>query len=164
MFAGPRNDVVEIENKVTAPIVIFRGECQKFCVRDFCEGGFGFACIQTETFMARLASLLGRSERSSPKAAQRRAEGAGLDGDGADQPIVGCAAHVQQYGQRVTYGSTHAMQIRATHRELPPLFATPKTQNVTIDHLCAAVLDPKNRSSISSRTWASHFSARSARS
>jgi hypothetical protein len=32
--------------------------------------------------------LLGRADRSSPKAAQRRATGAGLDGAGAGQAIV----------------------------------------------------------------------------
>jgi hypothetical protein len=36
--------------------------------------------------------LLGRTERSSPNAAERRAEGAGLDGEGADQAIMGVAA------------------------------------------------------------------------
>jgi hypothetical protein len=38
------------------------------------------------------ASLLGRSERSSPEAAQRRAAGAGLDREGADQAIMAAAA------------------------------------------------------------------------
>jgi Transposase len=64
------------------------GECQKFCVSDFCEGGFEFSYIATEASTARSASLLGRIERSSPNAAPRRAEGAGLDGDGADQAII----------------------------------------------------------------------------
>jgi len=36
--------------------------------------------------------LLGRAEQSSPKAAQRRAEGAGLDGEGADRAIIRIAA------------------------------------------------------------------------
>ena len=36
--------------------------------------------------------LLGRAERSSPEAAQRRAAGAGLDGEGADRAIIRCAA------------------------------------------------------------------------
>jgi hypothetical protein len=35
--------------------------------------------------------LLGHTERSSPKAAQRRAEGAGLDGEGAVQAIIDLA-------------------------------------------------------------------------
>jgi hypothetical protein len=37
---------------------------------------------------ARMSDLLGRAERSSPKAASRRAEGAGLDGEGADRAII----------------------------------------------------------------------------
>jgi hypothetical protein len=44
-------------------------ECQEFCVRDFCEGGFAFWYIDTETSAARSANLLGRAERSSPEAA-----------------------------------------------------------------------------------------------
>ena len=39
-------------------------------------------------FAAWLPDLLGRAERSSPKAAPRRAEGAGLDGQGAVRAIV----------------------------------------------------------------------------
>jgi hypothetical protein len=35
--------------------------------------------------------LLGRTERSSPEAAQRRAEGAELDGEGAGQAIIDAA-------------------------------------------------------------------------
>lgn len=61
------------------------------CVRDFCEGGFPFWCIETEASTARLPTLLGRTERSSPEAAQRRAAGAGLDGDGACQAIIDSA-------------------------------------------------------------------------
>ena len=67
-------------------------ECQKFCVSDFCEGGFCVSYIGTEASAARSASLLGRIERSSPNAAQRRAEGAGLDGEGADRAIIIVAA------------------------------------------------------------------------
>jgi len=36
--------------------------------------------------------LLGRAEQSGPNAAQRRAEGAGLDGEGADRAIIHVAA------------------------------------------------------------------------
>jgi len=36
--------------------------------------------------------LLGRAELSSPNAAQRRAEGAGLDSEGADRAIMNVAA------------------------------------------------------------------------
>jgi len=36
--------------------------------------------------------LLDRAEQSSPNAAQRRAEGAGLDGEGADRAIIRIAA------------------------------------------------------------------------
>ena len=36
--------------------------------------------------------LLGRAERSSPKAAQRRAAGAGLDGERADRAIIRAVA------------------------------------------------------------------------
>jgi len=35
--------------------------------------------------------LLGRAEQSSPEAAERRAAGAGLDGDDADQAIIAVA-------------------------------------------------------------------------
>ena len=46
------------------------GDCQKFCVRDFCEGGFRFVVsIENAASEAWSASLLGCSERSSPKAA-----------------------------------------------------------------------------------------------
>jgi len=38
------------------------------------------------------ANLLGRTERSSPKAAQRRAVGVGLDGEGARQATMAAAA------------------------------------------------------------------------
>ena len=45
-------------------------DCQKFCVRDFCEGGFRFVVsIEIEASEAWSASLLGCSKRSSPKAA-----------------------------------------------------------------------------------------------
>jgi hypothetical protein len=63
-------------------------------VRDFCEGGFSFPYIETEASTARSTTLLGRSERSSPEAAQRRAVGAGLDGEDADQAIVAVAVMV----------------------------------------------------------------------
>ena len=65
-------------------------ECQELCVRDFCEGGFWFAYIEHKALLieARLTTLLGRSERSSPKAALRCAAGAGLDGEGASQAII----------------------------------------------------------------------------
>ena len=42
--------------------------------------------------VARSASLLGRIEQSSPKAAQRRATGAGLDCEDAVQAIIDAAA------------------------------------------------------------------------
>ena len=41
------------------------GECQKLCVRDFCEGGFSFPYIGHEASAARSATLLGRTEQSS---------------------------------------------------------------------------------------------------
>ena len=69
-----------------------RWECPKFCVRDFCEGGFCFPGVESKASAARLATLLGRTERSSPNVAQRRAEGAGLDGEGADRAIIDVAA------------------------------------------------------------------------
>jgi len=66
-------------------------ECPKFCVRDFCECGIAFADIETEASTATVShTLLGRAERSSPKAAQR-ARQRGLDGDGADQAIMDVA-------------------------------------------------------------------------
>src|SRR5262245_61554812 len=50
---------------------ICRGDCQIVCVRGFREGGFRFSssCVETEASKAWSASLLGCSERSSPKAA-----------------------------------------------------------------------------------------------
>jgi hypothetical protein len=42
-------------------------------------------------FAARLPDVLGRAERSSPNATQRRAKGAGLDSEGADRAII-CSA------------------------------------------------------------------------
>jgi hypothetical protein len=51
-----------------------------------------FADIEDTASAARSATLLGRTEQSSPDAAQRRAEGAGLDGEGARQAIIGAAA------------------------------------------------------------------------
>ena len=52
---------------------------------------FRFGTSRFETSAARTAILLGRTERSSPEAAQRGAAGAGLDGDGGDQAIIGVA-------------------------------------------------------------------------
>jgi hypothetical protein len=54
----------------------------------FCEGEFPFWHIETEASSARSTTLLGRTERSSPEAAQRRAAGAGLDGERAAQAII----------------------------------------------------------------------------
>jgi len=61
---------------------------EKFCVSDFCEDGFAYSYIANEASTAQSSSLLGRIERSSPNAAPRRVEGAGLDGNGADQAII----------------------------------------------------------------------------
>src|SRR5262245_57425293 len=47
-----------------------------------------------------VGSLLGRTERSSPKAAQRRAEGAGLDREGACQATIGSAAMSLSWSSR----------------------------------------------------------------
>jgi hypothetical protein len=45
-------------------------DCQKFCVRDFCAGGIKLVVsIETEASKAWSHSLLGCSERSSPKVA-----------------------------------------------------------------------------------------------
>ena len=52
---------------------------------------FRFLPIEIETSATRTASLLGRTERSSPEAVQRGAAGAGLVGDGGDQAIIGVA-------------------------------------------------------------------------
>jgi hypothetical protein len=51
----------------------------------------GLRTSKSEASTARSTTLLGRSERSSPNAAQRRAEGAGLDGEGAGQAIIDIA-------------------------------------------------------------------------
>jgi putative transposase len=48
---------------------VYLQECQKFCARDFCEGGFPFSFIEIEPSAAWSASLLGRTGRSSPRAA-----------------------------------------------------------------------------------------------
>jgi transposase-like protein len=71
--------------------LLVRRECQDFCVSDFCEGGFAVWYIESETSTARLSTLLGRTERSSPEAAQRCAAGAGLDGESASQAIIAVA-------------------------------------------------------------------------
>jgi hypothetical protein len=64
-------------------------EMSEVCVRDFCEDEIAFADIENEASTARSATLLGRAERSSPKAAQRaRREARGLDGEGADRAII----------------------------------------------------------------------------
>jgi hypothetical protein len=47
--------------------------------------------MDSEPSLSWQPALLGRTERSSPKAAQRRAAGAGLDGEGADQAIITAA-------------------------------------------------------------------------
>jgi len=44
-------------------------ECPKFCVSDFCEGGFAVLDVESEASAAWRTSLLGRTERSSPEAA-----------------------------------------------------------------------------------------------
>ena len=53
---------------------------------------------KSSALAARSAGLLGRVEQSSPNAAWRRAEGAGLDGEGADRAII-CVATM-----RVVFG------------------------------------------------------------
>jgi hypothetical protein len=53
---------------------------------------FAFAYIENEASTARSATLLGRAERSSRNAAQRRRQARGLDGEGADRRCrVGCS-------------------------------------------------------------------------
>jgi len=69
----------------------FRRECQKFCVRDFCEGGFPFWYIDTEASTAWPTTLLGRAEQSSPAPLGAPLCGSGLDGEGACQAIIGDA-------------------------------------------------------------------------
>jgi len=66
-------------------------ECQKFCVRDFCEGGFPFWYIDTEASTAWPATLLGRPEQSSPAPLGAPLCGLGLDGEGVGQAIIGAA-------------------------------------------------------------------------
>jgi len=56
------------------------GECHEFWVASSVKGEFGFRASRTS-----------RAERSNPLAAQRRAAGAGLDGDGTSQAIIGVA-------------------------------------------------------------------------
>jgi hypothetical protein len=48
--------------------------------------------VTTGASAARSADLLGRAERSSPKAAWRRAEGAGLDGKSEDRVTINVTA------------------------------------------------------------------------
>ena len=55
---------------------------------------------------ARVTCLLGRAERSSPKAAQRRAAGAGLDGEGAHRANIRAAA------MRTTIGRSQSCRRR----------------------------------------------------
>ena len=47
----------------------------------------GFGAL-VDRHMARMTDLLGSAERSSPAAAQRRARGAGLDGESAHRAII----------------------------------------------------------------------------
>ena len=62
-----------------------KGECQNFS-----EGGFSFWCIKNEH----------RTERSSPKAAQRRVEDAGLDGGADDRRCRDAVGHRAVPGKR----------------------------------------------------------------
>jgi hypothetical protein len=51
-----------------------------------------FPKASSELIGGTVAGLLGRAERSSPNAAWRRAEGAGLDGEDADRAIISVTA------------------------------------------------------------------------
>src|ERR1700739_1325998 len=44
--------------------------------------------VRNRVHLGRASNLLNRAERSSPEAAWRRAEGAGLDGESADRAIM----------------------------------------------------------------------------
>jgi hypothetical protein len=65
--------------------------CQIFCVRAFREIVFGFREIGYRASIGMEGSLPGGAERSSPATAERRAEGAGLDGDSVRRAIIGIA-------------------------------------------------------------------------
>jgi hypothetical protein len=78
--------------------------------------------------------LLGRAERSSPKAAQRRAAGAGLDGERAHRAIIRAAAMRTTIGHSRSCGRsflsarsplhTHAyFEAKQLRRPLSPAFA-----------------------------------------
>ena len=68
-------------------------ECPNFCVRSFCDGEFRFWLHREWGVSGMAATVLGRTEQSSPEAAPRRAPlGAGLDGEGARQATMAAAA------------------------------------------------------------------------
>ena len=56
---------------------------------------------KSSALAARSAGLLGRVEQSSPNTAWRRAEGAGLDGEGADRAIIYVVAMRVVFGHRL---------------------------------------------------------------
>src|SRR5262249_9753100 len=54
-----------LDHPVTGRVFFEEGDCQKFCVRDLCDGGLRFVVsIEIEASKAWSASLLGCSERS----------------------------------------------------------------------------------------------------
>ena len=83
--------VVALRRRTTGALRRRDRECQKVCVRDFCEGGFPVWYIDTEASTARPATLLGRAEQSSPAPLGAPLCGSGLDGEGAGQAIIGAA-------------------------------------------------------------------------
>jgi hypothetical protein len=55
-----------------------------------------FSAERALDLRATVSNLIDRAERSSPKAATRRAEGAGLDGESADRAIIDVAANADR--------------------------------------------------------------------
>src|SRR6516225_3210221 len=84
---------VYVYRKGATSIVHISWECPNFCVRSFCDGEFRFWLHREWGVSGMAATVLGRTEQSSPEAAPRRAPlGAGLDGEGARQATMAAAA------------------------------------------------------------------------
>src|SRR5262245_24228244 len=62
------------------------------CINGRSKNASRLSAHRVEWLAARMADLLGRAERSSLEAAERRAAGAGLAGESAHRAIIDCAA------------------------------------------------------------------------
>src|SRR6516165_9890128 len=99
-----------------------RGRMEEACARwqgtQICEktSAVGQPCSTVRVLAARSPGLLGRAERSSPNAASRRAEGAGLDGAERAITTIPRGITLQQIQSLVAQGwRAHCFLYRTIH-------------------------------------------------